>query len=131
MPRPSRVRDAIRHLVTTSDRHDWSAEDVQDALTHRSVSADFSSVCRGLARLEGEGIVRRVNLGDGRIRYEARRGHHDHVLCERCGAVAEVPDCIVEAAQGPVEVATGFRITGHSLLFSGICSDCAERGPAL
>lgn len=114
----------------SSVRHDWSADDVLEELKARAVPADFSSVCRGLAHLERAGAIRRVNLGDTRTRYEASGGHHDHVRCERCGRVAEVPGCVAEAAHHPVETATGFHITGHSLLFFGVCRRCARQRQA-
>jgi len=128
MPRPSHVRNAIQDLILSSSRHDWSGDDVLAALNEQGVPADFSSVCRGLAYLEQAGTIRRVHLGDGKARYEAKREHHEHVRCERCGTVAEVPGCIVVDAHQPVAQATGYAITGHQVLFSGICSDCTRAG---
>src|SRR6266536_956414 len=117
MPRPSHVRDAIRELISTSNRHDWSPDDVLAALEERSVAADFSSVCRGLTYLERDGTIRRVPLRDEKTRYEVHGDHHEHVQCQSCGAVAEVPGCAVQIGHQPIESATGFVITGHSLLF--------------
>ena len=107
-----------------SDRHDWTIDDLRDTLASGGHSADFSSVFRALQRLEADGVVRRVQLGDGKARYEATAGdHHEHVVCERCGAVGEVPGCAVRAE---VRERTDFVITGHELTFSGICPGCRE-----
>lgn len=125
MPRPSHVRTAIFDLVTTSERHDWSIEDVVAALTARGIPADFSSAFRGLAHLAREGLVHEVVLGDGRRRYEAANEHHEHVRCDRCGVISAVPGCSVERAHAAAEQSTGFRITGHQLLFSGMCPACS------
>ena len=89
--------------------------------------ADFSSVFRALARLEGEGVVRRVELGDGKQRFEAAGDHHEHVRCEECGVVGEVPGCAVRGVLPKVAKATGFVVTGHQVLFSGVCPRCAGR----
>lgn len=124
MPRPSHVRDAVARLVGAGDRHDWSNDDVLAALRDRGVAADPSSVFRALTHLEDAGALRRVELGDGRARYEAAGDHHEHVRCERCGAVGEVPGCAVREVVPRVKDATGFEITGHQLLFSGICPRC-------
>jgi len=126
MPRPSPVRDAIADAVAESARHDWSIEDLVATLDGRGVRADFSSVFRALARLEGEGVVRRVELGDGKQRFEAAGDHHEHVRCERCGVVGEVPGCAVRAVVPGVQEATGFVVTGHQLLFSGVCPACVK-----
>ncbi|MBV9212163.1 MAG: transcriptional repressor [Actinobacteria bacterium] len=127
MARPSHVRDAVREALSGSTRHAWSIEDVLHELRGRRVSADFSSVFRALTFLEREGLVSRVELGDGKARFEATHGHHEHVRCDSCGAVAPVPGCPVEGTRAQVERATGFTITGHRLLFSGLCAECRGR----
>src|SRR5437764_13010634 len=126
MARPSHVRDAVRDAIAASWGHDWSIADLTAGLEARGVAADFSSVFRALAFLEGEGAVSRVELGDGKARFEPTHGHHEHVRCESCGAVAAVPGCLLETARPDVERQTGFSITGHSLLFTGLCSECSR-----
>jgi Fe2+ or Zn2+ uptake regulation protein len=130
MARPSHVRTAIAELVSTSSRHDWTIADVLEELERRGLEADFSSVFRGLSRLADEGTVQRVELGDGKARFEAAGAHHEHVRCERCGAVGEVAGCLVNQVVPAVEKQTGFAVTGHRLLFSGLCGACAPGGAA-
>src|SRR4051794_26106699 len=126
MPPPSPVRDQTAALVGAGDRHDWSIEDLLAALSGRDVDANFSTVFRAVERLEADGAIRRVELGDGKARYEAAGGdHHEHVRCGRCGAVAAVPDCVVDAAVPRVQDATGFTVTGHQILFEGVCPACS------
>ena len=124
MARPSPIRDALTEILGASTRHDWSIEDLVTDLSLRGVAADFSSVFRALGRLEEDGVVRRVQLGDGKARFEAAGEHHEHVRCDRCGAVGAVPGCVVRDAVPRVQEATGFRVTGHQLLFSGLCPEC-------
>lgn len=125
MPRQSPIREALSALIVGSTRHDWSIEDLVAELGARAVAADFSSVFRALGRLVDDGVVRRVQLGDGKARFEAAGEHHEHVRCDRCGAVGAVPGCVVRDAVPRVQEATGFRVTGHQLLFSGLCPECA------
>jgi Fe2+ or Zn2+ uptake regulation protein len=124
MPRPSPVRDAIRQIVDGGSRHTWSLEQMLEAVRGGGQSADPSSVFRAVVALEQEGALERVELGDGRTHFEARRDHHDHVRCDRCGAVAEVPDCLLERSATRVESSTGYIIRGHRLVFSGVCPTC-------
>lgn len=128
MARPSRVRSAIGELLASSARHGWTIEEVGKALAERGVPADPSSIFRGLVRLGEEGAIDRVDLGDGKLRFEAKRGHHEHVACERCGSVREVPGCVVEEMIPEIERKTGFVITGHRVLLGGRCERCAEHG---
>lgn len=122
MSRPSPIRDAVSALVAAGDRHDWSIEDIAAALERRGTPADFSSVFRAVTRLQADGVLRRVELGDGRARFEAAGTHHEHVRCESCGTVGEVPGCLVDV--GRAGRLTGYHVTGHQLLFSGLCPDC-------
>ena len=111
-------------MLAEGSRHDWSIDELRDALSERGVAADFSSVFRALRRLEEDGEVVRVELGDGKARFEPAREHHEHVRCERCGAIAPVPGCLLAKADPVVERRTGFSVTGHRLLFAGVCPDC-------
>ena len=124
MARPSHVRDSVRAVLAGGSRHDWSIEDLHAAVVASGRSADFSSVFRAVIRLEKEGAVSRVNLDDGRVRFEASGHHHDHIRCDSCGAVSPLPECLLQSAQPRVERGTGFAITGHRLVFSGLCPDC-------
>lgn len=76
--------------------------------------------------LSERGKLVRVDLGDGRARFEPRGSHHEHIVCSECGTVAEVPGCLVGQALPEVERTTGFSVTGHRLTFSGLCGSCTE-----
>lgn len=124
MPRPSHVRNSVRRLLEERDRHDWSIEDLHETLMASGLKADFSSVFRAVTRLERDRSIRRVSLGDGRLRFELAGHHHDHVRCESCGVVSSLPECLLEGAGKQVENGTGFSVTGHRLVFSGLCPTC-------
>jgi Fur family ferric uptake transcriptional regulator len=124
MARPSHVRDSVRELLERSDRHDWSIEDLHAGILATGLSADYSSVFRAVSRLEHQGVIGQVPLGDSRVRYELAGRHHDHVRCDECGAVSSVPDCLLQRAEATVEKGTGFAVTGHHLVFSGLCPAC-------
>lgn len=124
--RPGHIRPALADVLTQEARHDWTIEELRGALSERGVAADFSSVFRALRRLERDGEVVRIDLGDGKARFEGAGEHHEHVRCNRCGAVEAVPGCLVETSAPDVERRTGFSITGHRLLFAGVCPKCRE-----
>ncbi len=124
MARPSHVRDAVRVRLLDRSRHGWTIEELQRDLHDSDIPADYSSVFRSLVWLEARGIAQRVDLGDGKARYEPASTHHEHVRCERCGEVGAIPECIVEGAAGEIERATGFRLQTHRLVLVGLCPDC-------
>ena len=128
MARPAHVRNAVERILEGSDRHGWSVDSLADALNGAGIDASFSAVWRALRHLERAGVAMRVDLGDGKIRYESTGTHHDHVYCENCGAVSAVEGCVVEDAVRTVEASTGFSLSDHQLVFRGVCPSCIEGG---
>jgi Fe2+ or Zn2+ uptake regulation protein len=74
--------------------------------------------------LEKKALVERYDIGDGKARYEARGAHHEHVRCISCGAIAEVPGCVVDEATVAVEAGTGYQVKSHQVVFAGLCPNC-------
>lgn len=127
MVRPSHVRDAIFTIIGRGDRHDWSIDDLVSAVHAEGIESEFSSVFRAVRQLERAGMIQGVDLGDGKARYEVLSEHHEHVLCTRCGAVAGVGGCNLAEMQRAAESMTGFVVTGHRVLFHGLCGSCVSQ----
>ncbi len=86
----------------------------------------FSTVYRIMARLERDGDVVRVDWRERGSRYEwARRPHHHHVTCEKCGCVRDISDADVQFSTSALCKKTGFTITNHTIELTGVCDDCA------
>lgn len=87
------------------------------------VNADRSSVYRTLNSLVSHGILTEVNLNEGFIRYELKelRKHHHHIKCVKCGKI----ECIDICIQEKVEKLTKYKISNHSIEFSGTCPECS------
>jgi Fe2+ or Zn2+ uptake regulation protein len=126
VPRPSPVTDAVRNLVLEGEHHLWTLDELHARVREKVATANFSTILRAVAGLERSGVLDRVEVGDGRARYESHQEHHDHVQCTGCGRLAEVPGCILEEAPALVQEATGFQIDGHQLVFLGLCSACVS-----
>ena len=127
MARPAHVRSAVQRTLEGSHRHGWSVDELAEDLGAAGIDASFSAVWRALRHLERAGVATRVDLGDGKVRYEPAGAHHDHVQCEHCGIVSAVEGCVVEdAAVRTVEASTGFSLSEHRLLFRGVCPACIE-----
>ena len=84
---------------------------------------------RALDLLQGEGLVARIEVGDGGARYEpALPGgdHHHHVVCERCTSITPFSDPQLERAIHGVSERISHRVSGHEVLIKGLCGSCAE-----
>lgn len=129
MARPAHVRNAVAELVAATNRHDWSIEEVTDELAAQGTSADFSTIYRAIEALVASGALRRVQLGTRESRFEAASEPHAHIRCEHCGAIGEVPNSTIAKIVPEVERVTQFTVTGHEVLFRGLCAACARSDP--
>jgi Fe2+ or Zn2+ uptake regulation protein len=120
------VSDAVRTVFEGHSRHAWSLDQLHETVQGVLGGADYSSVFRAVATMEREGIIRRIDLGDGKAYYESGADHHEHVRCNSCGRVAEVPGCVLADATSGVQSSTGFVVTSHHLVFSGLCPNCSR-----
>jgi Fe2+ or Zn2+ uptake regulation protein len=125
MPRPSPITDEVRRLFEAQEQHAWSIEELLQSVRSSLGAADYSSVFRAVSLLERRGVVDKIDLGDGRSRFELRDDHHEHIRCESCGRVEEVPGCVLDDASAQVRNLTGFNVTSHRVVFSGLCRECA------
>lgn len=81
--------------------------------------ADFSTVFRNMEQLHENGLVRKVVVSKDTVLYELveTSGHHDHFVCNGCGAV--------ESVQVPKVKLSGKAIA-TDILVRGVCNDCVS-----
>jgi Fe2+ or Zn2+ uptake regulation protein len=126
MARPSPVSDQVKSLFAAERRHMWAIDELHEAVVKALGAADYSTVFRAVSGLEREGLIKRLDVGDGKVHYELADEHHEHIRCDGCGRVVEVPGCVLEDASSAVTSSTGFKVTSHQLLFSGVCPECVS-----
>ncbi|MHB8451865.1 MAG: Fur family transcriptional regulator, partial [Mycobacteriales bacterium] len=108
--------------------HGLTLDVVAQQLRATGTAADFSSVFRAVGHLQRQGLVVRVDFGDGATRYEVEGEHHEHVRCVDCGTVRALPGCLLEDVRDLVESATGFDVLTHSVVLAGRCPTCQLGG---
>jgi Fur family ferric uptake transcriptional regulator len=98
------------------------AQEIYDALGRK---VGLASVYRTLERLQAQGLVQRIDIGDGIVRYEpAREAHHHHLVCGECGKVEPFADQQLERAIHAVEKQSGYAVVAHDVVLRGSCADC-------
>jgi len=80
---------------------------------------------RVLERLRDAGLVEQVDLR-GVARFGLADRHHEHAICERCGAVEATARCLARSLDGTRLDRTGFLVTGHRLDLLGLCRACQQ-----
>jgi Fur family ferric uptake transcriptional regulator/Fur family peroxide stress response transcriptional regulator len=116
-------RSAVLDVLRASHDHP-TAQDVIDRVRHASPGIGAATVYRALNLLVESGQALELDLGDTAARYDANTTRHDHVVCVRCGAAADVDAALPARLAREVSRVSGFSVTGHDLRFRGLCPTC-------
>lgn len=75
------------------------------------------------------GFAEKNTFGNGRTLYEHRHlgQHHDHMICTKCGEIAEFVNDELEHLQKRIAVGSGFHMLQHKMEIYGICVSCQKR----
>jgi len=120
-------RVKILEILERSNARHISAEDMYKALLESGEDIGLATVYRVLTQFEAAGLVTRHHFEGGHSVFELNQGgHHDHILCVKCGRVDEFVDGEIEARQKKIASAKGYEMTDHSLYIYGICSSCRK-----
>ena len=104
-----------------------SAEELYRNIQKTTPGIGFATVYRTLKLLADAGLALGKNFGDGFVRFECCSltvGHHDHLICNRCGKIIEFNNPTIEELQLAVAQEHGFIISDHSLDIHGVCQEC-------
>lgn len=74
-----------------------------------------------------EGNVIQKSVGEGHRDFFERtsgKGHHDHILCVRCGKIIEFKSEEIERLQENICEKYGFQLTFHDHRLFGYCKEC-------
>jgi Fur family transcriptional regulator, ferric uptake regulator len=124
---------ARREVLGLLDRQPCahSAIEIEEELRRRSPTTrpvSRASVYRILDELEALGLVSRLEVGQGVVRFEAARGgsgHHHHLICDVCGTLTPFTDDGLERAIRELSRRVDLEVSEHEVVLHGACSDCA------
>ncbi len=118
-----RYRQAILHIL--SQRRHLRVEELFTPLKERYPLISLATVYRNLKALEGRSEVVAFLHPDGAVRYELPSNeHHQHLVCEVCGAVIEIQFGFVEELSQHLQERANFNLHPHRLSIVGRCVSC-------
>lgn len=123
----------VMQIFQDSPRRHLSAEDVYRVLLEQHSDIGLATVYRVLMQFVQAGLLERRHFEGGKAVFELNEGgHHDHLVCVRCGSVEEFLDPDIEARQHAIARQRGFELQEHALALYGLCADpaCRARGAA-
>ena len=128
--RRSKQREIILDELMKLGSHP-SAGELYSRVRRRLPRVSLGTVYRNLEILAREGLVRRIELGGERMRYDGGRGAHQHVRCVRCGRIDDIPESApVGERDREIVRRAGYRLVERRIEYLGVCLSCRKKGRA-
>ena len=124
--RYSRQRETFYQAVLASRAHP-TAEMIHEQLRGELPQLSLGTVYRNLRLLVEEGRLQ--ELGGSTARFDGVTAPHTHLRCKRCGQVLDLESLPYDPALDRMAAAGGAVIESHSLVFTGLCPECAGKAP--
>jgi Fur family ferric uptake transcriptional regulator/Fur family peroxide stress response transcriptional regulator len=115
----------VARVVSDLDRH-VTAEVVFDEVSRRMPGVSLPTVYATLELLESIGLIHRVATERGAVVYDPRTDQHHHLVCRRCGAIADVDGAVDHAALLSAARGAGFAPDEAQVVIRGLCAACRE-----
>ena len=119
----------VLSLFENSKERHLSAEDIYKVMLNAGEDVGLATVYRVLTQFEQAGLLVRHHFESGKAVFELNSGgHHDHVVCVKCGRVEEFYDAEIEKRQESAAAKLGFTMQDHALIIYGMCKQqpCAK-----
>lgn len=103
-----------------------TADEIYNAIVQEHPNISRGTVYRNLNRLAEMGEIRKMEIPGGADRFDHRCHEHYHARCVKCGRVFDVEMEYIAGLEKQIRDAHGFEITGHDIMFKGICPECQK-----
>lgn len=116
-------------LEAVNQLHDHAtADEIYEAIAREHPHIGRGTVYRNLQRLAEAGEILKVEVPGGADRYDHLTYKHYHVKCTKCGRVFDVDMPYEPNLADKIGDKHGFLLTGHTIMFTGVCPDCQKKG---
>ncbi len=110
----TRQRLAVWTEIGISRKH-RDADDIFISLRSKGVKVSRATVYRTIDVLVKNKLVRKLNVGDGKNRFESKidEEHHDHMICLETGNIIEFYNSRLEQLQEKIALDNGYELVRH------------------
>ena len=116
----------LEEMVNSKEHRE--CEEIYFALKSAGENVSRATVYRTIDILVKHNFIRKLDIGDGKSRYETKinHPHHDHMICVECGKIIEFVNDEIEKIQDEICNKFKFKLLRHIHQLFGICKDCAK-----
>lgn len=126
--RGERITIARRALLTALDEtpDHCSADDLAAEVARLHPEIHRATIYRTLETLRRLEVVEHTHLGHGPAVYHLADQVHQHLVCEDCASVTEVPPSAFRGLERALKREYGFTLKSRHFAVVGICQACSE-----
>lgn len=122
-------RRAIIEILLKNNKDHLSSEEIYDLVRVDCPEIGLATVYRTMQLLDEIGVISKLNLDDGCIRYEISLNkedthNHHHLICKNCGKIMEVKEDLLDSIEKEIQELYKFKILDHDVKFYGLCPKC-------
>lgn len=118
----TKQRKLIVSIIQQSEKH-LSAEEIYALAKEQMPSIVLATVYNNLNALTEQNIIRRVNVNGQRAYFDKNINPHEHILCDRCGAMKDIH---VGDLTRLLQERSGMDISSYELNLHYICDACRK-----
>ncbi len=114
------IFDEVAHV-----KHHFDADSLYERFKSKGLRISRDTVYRTLPLLLESGIIQK-SVGEGKREFyePTGKGHHDHIVCVRCGKIIEFVCDAIEKLQEKVCREHRFKLIFHDHRLFGECKEC-------
>ena len=125
MLRMTKQRQTILEELRSVTSHP-TADDMYEMVRQRLPRISLGTVYRNLEILAAEGVVKKIDVGGSKKRFDGNAETHYHLRCLQCGKVEDLAIPLVSGVEEKAASLSGYSVVAHSLVISGVCPDCQK-----
>ncbi len=118
----------LLHAALLDLGHHATADEVMSAAAPRLPGLSLPTVYATLELLARLGLVQRVAVGAGAVRWDPGPEPHAHFSCTGCGALTDVPGVADAGLLERAAQRAGLTVDAVDVVLRGRCAACVQNG---
>lgn len=130
----TKQRTKVLEVLSNSPDNHLTAEEIYELVKVDCPEIGLATVYRTIQLLLELGLVDRINLDDGFVRYEIgkmdqdkSKHHHHHLICLECGRVMSFEDDLLDELETRIMENVSFKVLDHEVKLYGKCKECFNK----
>lgn len=120
-------RSMILSVLRSMKTHP-TADELYEKVRATMPRISLGTVYRNLMMLAELGVVRKLETAGKQMRFDADLSPHVHIRCTSCGRVDDIWADPISLQKHEKDIDfRGYKVTGYSLEYEGLCPDCANK----